>query len=403
MERKKLVVCGGGNSSHVLIPFLNKSIFDVYVYTSRPQDWSDVITLEWQDASGRVLDTCKGSIVLASSNPSELFGDADYVVFCMPVHKYRIALHTIAPYLNRNKEVVLCTLYSQGGWNWMVDEIKNQFGLQNIITFAFGLIPWICRIKEYGHIGVVYGISKVANFAAVSPNGYFEQISEELIAPICNNEIVHERVEQSPNFLSLTLSADNQIIHTSRCLGLYKTYGKEWNTREEVPWFYKDYDDLSADLLRLLDLEYTSIRNRFKLEYPEKDFSYMRDYMELERFGYNSEITDIKASFSEFQTLDSIATPVVQNENGKWQIDQNHRFFLDDVFYGICISKWMAEQFDIQTPIIDEILLWAQEMRGEQIIDSNCRLQLDSPIFQQPFKTGIPTIYHFNRIEDCVD
>ena len=401
--KKKLVVCGGGNSSHILIPFLKDSIFDVSVYTSRPMQWSSIIDLEWQDASGKVLDTYTGNVTHASNNPQELFPDADYVVFCMPVHKYRVALHEIAPYLNKSKEVFICTLYGQGGWNWMVDEIKKEYGLKNIITFAFCLIPWICRIKEYGHKGVVYGVSKDANFAAVYPQHYFEQVHKELIEPICNNRIVHERVEQSPNFISLTFSADNQIIHTSRCLGLYKVYGKDWERKEDVPWFYKDWDDLSADILKALDAEYTSIRNQFKTSFPEKDFSYMRDYMELEQFGYNSEITDIKASFSEFQTLDSIATPVVLNEQGRWEIDRTHRFFLDDIFYGNCIAKWVAEMFEIETPTINEILHWAQLVRGEKIIDENNHLILDSPDLTKFLKTGIPTVYGLNSIEDCVD
>lgn len=402
-KKKKLVVCGGGNSSHILIPFLKNSIFDVYVYTSRPSQWSKTIALEWQDATGKVLDTCKGEIVAASNSAKDLFPDADYVVFCMPVHQYRVALHEIAPYLNKSKEVFLCTLYSQGGWNWMVDEIKHEHGLDNIVTFAFGLIPWICRIKDYGHIGVVYGVQKNANFACAYPKQYFAQISKELIEPICNNNIVHERVEQSDKFISLSLSADNQIIHTSRCLGLYKVHGKEWKTKEDVPWFYKDWDDMSADILRDVDLEYTKIRNAIKSRYPESNFSYMRDYMELERFGYNSEITDIKASFSDFGTLDAIATPVVQNEKGTWEIDKNHRFFLDDIYYGNCIAKWMAEQLNIVTPTIDEILRWAQDVRGESIIDDDNHLILNSPNLTIPLKTGIPTVYGFRTIDDCID
>ena len=400
--KKKLVVCGGGNSSHILIPFLKNSIFDVYVYTSRPNQWSRTIDLEWQDAIGKVLNTYSGDIVAASDLAEDLFPDADYVVFCMPVHQYRVALHKIAPYLNKNKEVFLCTLYSQGGWNWMVDEIKRKYGLDNIVTFAFGLIPWICRIKDYGHTGIVYGVQKNANFACAYPKQYFAQISKELIEPICNNEIVHEKVEQSDIFISLTFSADNQIIHTSRCLGLYKVNGKEWKNKEDVPWFYKDWDDLSADILRDVDLEYTKIRNGIKSRYPDLDFSYMRDYMELEQFGYNSEITDIKASFSDFGTLDAIPTPVIQNAKGTWEIDKNHRFFLDDIYYGNCIAKWMAEQLNIKTPTIDEILRWAQDVRGESIIDKDNHLILNSPDLLMPLKTGIPTVYGFKTIDDCI-
>ena len=129
----------------------------------------------------------------------------------------------------------------------------------------------------------------------------------------------------------------------------------------------------------------------------------MRDYMELERFGYNSEINDIKASFTDFGTLDAIATPVAKNKNRKWEIDRTHRFFMDDIFYGICITKWMAEQFGIETPTLDEILGWAQNVRQEQIIDQNHHLILDSPDLCQGFKTGIPALYGFQCISDCID
>lgn len=401
--KKKLVVCGGGNSAHIIIPFLRDSIFDVYVYTSRPQEWSETVELEWHDAYGKVLDSYSGEIKKASSNLPELFSDADYIMFCMPVHKYRVALHDIAPYLSKEKEVVIGTCYGQGGWNWMVDEIKKQYNLLNLITFAFGLIPWICRIEKYGKKGVTFGTFKKHNYAAVYPNSYFQQITEEFINPVCHNRIVDMMIWQSPNFLSLTLSVDNQIIHTSRCYGLYKVYGLSWNRKEDVPWFYKDYDDVSAETLAALDSDYTAIRKALKNRFPDKDFSFMRDYMELERFGYETGITDIKASFVEFGTLGTIATPVIQNEEGKWEIDKNYRFFLDDIYYGNCIAKWMAEKLNVETPTIDEILRWAQLVRHERIIDEDGQLILDSPDLTKPLKTGIPSVYDFTTISDCID
>lgn len=400
--KKKLVVCGGGSSSHTLIPFLKDSIFDVSVYTSRPEKWKKTINLEWQDPSGKVLGHYSGDIKKASNNAKELFSEADYVVFCMPVHKYRVALHEIAPYLNKDKTVFLGTLYGQGGWNWMVDEIKNKYKLDNIVTFAFGLIPWICRLIKYGEIGVTYGC-KAANYAACYPKHYFKQIDEELLEQICYKWFGKGKVEQSDNFLSLTLSVDNQIIHTSRCLGLFMVYGKTWRNKEDVPWFYKDYDDISANLLSDLDKDYTKIRESIKKKFPPKNYKHMLDYLALERFSYQSSNTDIKESFVTSQTLVSIGTPVVQNKDGLWEVDKNHRFFLDDIYYGNCIAKWMAEQLGIDTPTIDKILHWAQFMRNENIINNKNELVLDSPDLNKPLKCGIPTVYGFTSIEDCID
>lgn len=399
---KKLVVCGGGSSSHTIIPFLKDSIFEVSVYTSRPERWEKTIELEWHNPSGEVLGCYSNKIEKTSSNPADLFPEADYVVFCMPVHKYRVALHEIAPFLNKEKTVFLGTVYGQGGWNWMVDEIKHEFHLSNIVTFAFGLIPWICRLIEYGKKGVTYGC-KAVNYAATYPKEYFKQVDEELLEPICYRWFGKGKVEQSDNFISLTLSVDNQIIHTSRSLGLYKTCGKTWKNKEEVPWFYRDYDDLSANLLAGLDTDYSKVREAIKAMFPEKSFKHMLDYLALERFSYQSQNTDIKESFVTSQTLVSIQTPVVQKEDGLWEVDRNHRFFLDDIYYGNCIAKWMAEQLKVKTPTIDEILHWAQDVRKEHIIDDENHLILDSPDLAKPLKSGIPYFYGFKTIADCID
>lgn len=402
MKKKHLVICGGGSSAHTLIPLLKDTIFDVSIYTSRPQQWSHTIDLEWHDPSGKVLGNYSGELDVISSDPSELIPDADYVMFCMPVYRYRVALDEIAPFFNKNKTVFVGTVYGQGGWNWMIEEIKKKYDLENIVPFAFGLIPWICRIIEYGHKGVTYGC-KAANYAAVFPHHYFKQIDEELLEPICYRWFGKGKVEQSDNFLSLSLSVDNQIIHTSRCLGLYKACGSTWKNKEDVPWFYRDYDDLSAKLLSKLDDDYELIRNKIKAMYPEKDYRYMLDYLALERFSYQSQNTDIKESFVTSQTLVSIGTPIVQNEDGLWEVDRNHRFFLDDIYYGNIIAKWMAEQLGLATPTIDEILQWAQMVRNEKFIDEDNHLILDSDDLAAPFKCGVPTVYGFNSIADCID
>lgn len=167
--------------------------------------------------------------------------------------------------------------------------------------------------------------------------------------------------------------------------------------------FYRDYDDVSAKLLADLDSDYSKIRERIKAMHPEKNFKHMLDYLALERFSYQSQNTDVKESFVTSQTLVSIATPTIQNENGLWEIDHNHRFFLDDIYYGNCIAKWMAEQLGVETPTIDEILHWAQMVRGERIIGDDNRLLLNSPDLTKPLKCGIPSVYGFTNIEDCID
>lgn len=125
--------------------------------------------------------------------------------------------------------------------------------------------------------------------------------------------------------------------------------------------FYKEYDELSAQLLKALDYDYTLIREGIKKKFPKIHFKYMLDYLSLERLSYNSCNTNIKESFVTSKTLTAIGTPVLQSDNGRWSIDINHRFFMNDIYYGICIAKWFAEKLNLNVNTIDEILQWVSE------------------------------------------
>ena len=129
----------------------------------------------------------------------------------------------------------------------------------------------------------------------------------------------------------------------------------------------------------------------------------MLNYLDLEYFSHKYYSKSVKDSILSSETLHSITTPVIQNSEGTWEIDRNHRFFLDDIFYGNCIAKWMAEQLNIETPTIDYILKWAQEIRDESIIDKDNKLIIDSHDLTNPLKCGIPTVYGYTTIDECID
>ncbi|MCU4176209.1 NAD/NADP octopine/nopaline dehydrogenase family protein [Carboxylicivirga sp. N1Y90] len=401
MINQEVCIVGGGSSAHILIPFLSKAGFKVNILTRRPEEWSANVDLQLQSINGELEEEFKGELIKISDNPAEVIPQADFVILCMPVCKYRIALHNLAPHLSNDKEVFVGTIYGQAGFNWMVDEIKNKFDLATITTFAIGLIPWICRIIEYGKVGVTYGCKEV-NVVAVSPPERFDDLNERFLKNICERWLKKGAFKLADNFLSLTLSVDNQIIHPSRCYGLFLKCEGKWANKEDIPYFYRDYDQKSADLLQALDADYSKVREAIKLKYPEHNFTYMLDYLSLERVTYESENTDIRVSFTTSETLGAIKPPTVQLENGAWVIDKDHRFFTDDIHYGLCIAKWMADQLNLEVPTIDSIITWAQELRNERIIDGDT-LILDSESLTKEFMSGIPPLYGYQSIDDILD
>ncbi|TRX70481.1 NAD/NADP octopine/nopaline dehydrogenase family protein [Carboxylicivirga sp. M1479] len=399
-EKKVVTIVGGGSSAHILIPFLSGAGFTVNILTRRPEEWSSKIDLQLQSIDGELQEVFSGNLSSISNDPADVIPQANFVILCMPVNKYRVALDALAPHLDKNNEVFVGTIYGQAGFNWMVDEITLKYNLNNITCFAIGLIPWICRIIEYGKVGVTYGCKEV-NVVAVSPPNRFPVLNQLLLSNICERWLKKGQFQQADNFLSLTLSVDNQIIHPSRCYGLFLKDGGQWTNKEDIPYFYRDYDQKSADLLQALDDDYSKIREAIKSKYPDHKFQFMLDYLSLERLSYQSANTDIRESFTSSSTLGAIKPPTVQLESGEWVIDKDHRFFTDDIHYGLCIAKWIADQLDLEVRTIDDIINWAQQLRNEKIIDGD-KLLLNSESLTTKFMSGIPPVYGINTIEDIL-
>ena len=173
-------------------------------------------------------------------------------------------------------------------------------------------------------------------------------------------------------------------------------------SRDEIPYFYRDFDERSADLLRALDDDYSKTRNAIRERFPDRGFPYMLDYLALERLSYQSTNTDIRQSFVESKTLGAIKPPVRRRPEGGWTIDTEHRFFTDDISYGICIAKWMAQELELETPTMDAIIEWAQELRDERYL-ADGRLLLDSESLAGALRSGIPPVYGMGSIEAVVE
>ena len=407
IESLTTCIVGGGSSAHVLIPFLSENGHRVTLLTRRPKEWHQVIYCDVHNNEDGTVTTHAGTLDRASDDPADVIPDADFILLCMPVHQYRPALNRLAPFLHRTKTVYVGTIYGQGGFNWMVhNDIEKQHGYtNNIVTYAIGSIPWICRTQEYGLRVANYGGKKV-NLIAVSPQSQFERLNHLLLQDISEKPLGKGKFRLTCSFLSLTLSVDNQIIHPARCYGLWlqNNCNGKWPSQEQVPFFYRDFDQRSADLLRRLDDEYTLIRNALRRRFPERDWKYMLSYLELERLNHHSTNVDILISLKGSQQLSKIQTPTVPGPDGvSRRLDVNFRFFTDDIAYGLLIAKWMAEKLDVATPIIDEVIVWAQNVRREYFINREGRIDTKWCLEQGKFYTGIPDGYGMTKLEQLLD
>ena len=396
-----VTIVGGGNSAHVLIPFLSETHHAVNLLTRRVNDWEKIVKCELHDFDEGVIRVWEGTMNKISSKPADVIPDADIIILCMPVHTYRIALHNLAPHINRTKEVFVGTVYGQAGFNWMAHEMEREHNLTNTVTFSIGLIPWICRISKYGSVAFNYG-GKQVNIAAVFPYERFDRLNEIFFNDISYVPLGMGKFVQACSFISLTLSVDNQIVHPGRCYGLWERYDGKWKSTDDVPYFYRDFDEISAECMKRLDSDYTTVRNAIRKHFPERPFKYMLDYLELERLSHKSVNFDIKASLADSKQLAMIKTPVKRMVDGTYMIDTDCRFFTDDFPYGILLTKWIADQLGEEVPFIDELITWVQEIRGDKFLTVDNKIDTNTCL-DGKYTTGIPPSYGISSVEDILD
>lgn len=197
------------------------------------------------------------------------------------------------------------------------------------------------------------------------------------------------------------MSVDNQIVHPGRCYGLWKRYDGKWATAEDIPFFYKDFDDVSAECMQLLDADYTKVRDAVRAKFPDRDFKYMLDYFTLEQVSHTSKHVNIKDSMKNSEQLALIKTPTVQLEDGTYGLNTDMRFFKDDIPYGVLITRWIGQELGAKTPFIDEIIQWAGSIRDEHFLKDG-KVDLDYCLSSID-KTGIPPAYGINNVEDILD
>jgi len=80
--------------------------------------------------------------------------------------------------------------------------------------------------------------------------------------------------------------------------------------------------------------------------------------------------TDLRRFFRENQAYKGFRCPFRAVEGG-WEPDFSNRYFTEDIPYGLCVYKGLAELAGVSVPAIDEILIWAQTHMGKEYIQDH--------------------------------
>lgn len=327
----KTTILGGGNIGTLMAAEFAKKGHDVTVYTSKPEKWSNEI--EVYDASDRLLKS--GVIKKTTDSIEEALDGAEYIWVVMPAQLFSSLAKKMTPYLKAGQYIGVVP--GSGGAEFAFhDAIKKGCTL-----FGFQRVHSIARLKKYGHAVYELGRKDELQIGAIPSDKTVE---------ICGKVSAMFDMPCVPlsNYLSVTLTPSNPILHTTRLYSIFKDH-TEGKVYPRNFLFYEEWDDPSSEMLIACDGELQKLCDVIPLDL--KSVKSLRDH-------YESHTVDaMTKKISSIKAFKGLKSPMTETENG-WVPDWNSRYFTADFSFGLKIIRDIAKMFGVDTPNIEKVWEW---------------------------------------------
>ncbi len=363
---KRIVICGGGNLGHSLAAMFSiRDGYSVSLLTRDASKWSNKIHVH-QEEGGFISNE-----IQIFDKPGTFLSDADIIVLALPSFALQPVLNQIKDYVR--PQTWIGSIICSAGFFWMA---KKILGL-DVKLFGFQRTPHICRVNEYGKSVFLKGVKDSVKIIA-SP------ISEDILVDLAY--LLNIEVIPLSNYLEVTISNSNPILHPSRLMSLFY----EQKTFESIPSFYEDWNDKASEYLIEADTEVQAICASVPVEL--NDIAPITNH-----YG----VDDVKGMTSKIKSILAFKNiPVVMKTlpSGEYVPDFEHRYFTEDIPYGLLILKSIAVLCNLKTPVIDKILLWGQNCINKEFINTDGEL-----VGKDLCGTTIPQNYGINNLKDLVN
>ena len=328
---KKVCICGGGNLGHVVAGFLAAhGDCEVSLLTRHPERWQQ--QLEITTPEGEVL---KGKLKTISSNPAEVVSNADIVLLCLPGFSIREVLQQIAPALTQGTAVgsIVC---STGFFFEAFKALPPETPL-----FGFQRVPFISRLKTYGHSADLLGYKPSLSMA-------IEQSNDPKALRAVIEQLFRVPVQLLKSYYEVSLTNSNPLLHPARLYTMWKDW-REGVVYPEESLFYEQWTNEASEMLIQMDEEFQQLLK--VLPVTKGSIPTILDYYE------STDALSLTHKLHTIQAFKGIKSPMKPVEGG-FAPDFGSRYFTEDFPFGLQIVQQQAHQHGVSTPVIDKVLRW---------------------------------------------
>lgn len=339
-NQSKIAVIGGGNIGTQFACMCASKGYEVSIITSKPETYGDG-KLEIVDEFERVT---VGQVKKVTSKVEEAVLECDLVFVTYPAFMFKEVADAILPYVSSN--MTICVIPGTGGAEFAfkkcIEAGATVCGLQRV--------PSVARLEKYGKRVRCEGMRSELFLAAI-PSSKAKEMSE-FMEQLWNISCV-----PLPNYLSVTLTPSNPILHTTRLKTLFSDY-QDGKVYERNPLFYGEWNDASSELLIACDEELQLLCR--KLE--KLDLTNVKSL----KIHYESEtVQAMTQKISSIRSLHNLSSPMNKVEGG-WIPDFESRYFTADFPYGLAIIEELGNILEVDIPCIKDTMNWYRNVTQDK-------------------------------------
>ncbi len=328
----KITIIGGGNIGTLMAAEMAIRGNNVTVYTEKAYKWDKNIDVF--DADNNYIMT--GNLYSVTDDIKEAVQSAEIIWITVPAQVFNEISNRILPYVKKNQLIGIVP--GSGGAEFAFYPLLQKgcklFGLQRVHSIA--------RLKEYGKSVYMLGRKSELQIGTI-PKGETEYISN----------IVYKLLDipcvSLPNYLCVTLTPSNPILHTTRLYSMFKDYTKGMYYPRNF-LFYEEWNDDSSRMLFACDEELQKLCEVMPFE--------LSNVKSLKKHYESETIVEMTKKIQSIKAFKGLSSPMKMIEANSFEPDFESRYFTADFSYGLKIILDLCELFQVDVPNIKRVWDW---------------------------------------------
>ena len=367
----RVIICGGGNGAHVLAGLVssrpNNDVTVLDVYENEAERWN----AEMKKSGFRVCLPDKTEVFQKPDDVNftvtrdvKVVAEADVVIFCLPAYGHQTYFDIVPPLLKDT-----CIVVGMPGHPGFEYQSQHYLKASNkgCIVLSTETLPWACRISKYGSEVIIQG-TKESVMASLLLRGR-ENVDKGAVVKIIQNLLGEKPViKLVEHFLELTMHTKSSL-HPPIMFAKWKNWDRA--ALDTPPLFYQGIDEEAARYLQAVSDESLDITEAIAKLCPKVDASRVGSIYDWQLCHYTDQITDKTSLLTAMKTNAAYAGlvhPMKKTDDGKYVPNFDYRYTTEDIPYGLVVFRGIATLLEVPTPVIDEIICWAQKKLGKEFL-----------------------------------